>query len=86
MWWSRSRSTTSGDVVETRVLKSLGFGLDDVIVETLRKWRYQPAKIDGGQWRRSTMSIFISPAEAYRLHIWPEKTPHTKAGQGSSSA
>jgi len=36
-----------GDVVETRVLKSLGFGLDDVIVETLRKWHYQPAKVDG---------------------------------------
>jgi TonB family protein len=36
-----------GDVVETRVLKSLGFGLDDVIVETLHHWRYQPAKVDG---------------------------------------
>jgi TonB family protein len=36
-----------GDVLETRVLKSLGFGLDDVIVETLRKWHYQPAKVDG---------------------------------------
>jgi TonB family protein len=36
-----------GDVVETRVLKSLGFGLDDVIVDTLRHWRYQPAKVDG---------------------------------------
>lgn len=36
-----------GDVVETRVLKSLGFGLDDVIVDTLRRWRYQPAKVDG---------------------------------------
>ena len=36
-----------GDVLETRVLKSLGFGLDDVIVDTLRKWHYQPAKVDG---------------------------------------
>jgi TonB family protein len=36
-----------GDVVETRVLKSLGFGLEDVIVDTLRRWRYQPAKVDG---------------------------------------
>ena len=36
-----------GDVLETRVLKSLGFGLDDVIVETLRKWHYQPARVDG---------------------------------------
>jgi TonB family protein len=36
-----------GDVVETKVLKSLGFGLDDVIVQTLRQWRYQPARVDG---------------------------------------
>ena len=36
-----------GDVLETRVLKSLGFGLDDVIVDTLRKWHYQPARVDG---------------------------------------
>jgi TonB family protein len=36
-----------GDVLETRVLKSLGFGLEDVIVETLRKWHYQPARVDG---------------------------------------
>ncbi|MFL6300523.1 MAG: energy transducer TonB [Terriglobales bacterium] len=36
-----------GDVVETRVLKSLGFGLDDVIAQTLRQWRYQPARVDG---------------------------------------
>jgi TonB family protein len=36
-----------GDVLETRVLKSLGFGLDDVIVETLHKWHYQPARVDG---------------------------------------
>jgi TonB family protein len=37
----------NGDVVETRVLKSLGFGLDDVIVATVRQWHYQPAKVDG---------------------------------------
>ena len=37
----------TGDVLETRVLKSLGFGLDDVIVETLRRWHYQPARVDG---------------------------------------
>ena len=36
-----------GDVVETRVLKSVGFGLEDVIVDTLRRWHYQPAKVDG---------------------------------------
>ena len=36
-----------GDVVETRVLKSLGFGLEDVIADTLRRWHYQPARVDG---------------------------------------
>ena len=36
-----------GDVVQTKLLQSVGFGLDDVIIETLRRWRYQPAKVDG---------------------------------------
>jgi TonB family protein len=37
----------TGEVVETRVLKALGFGLEDVIVATVRKWHYQPARVDG---------------------------------------
>jgi TonB family protein len=36
-----------GNVVETKLLKSVGFGLDDVVLETVRRWRYQPAKVDG---------------------------------------
>jgi len=36
-----------GNVVETKLLKSVGFGLDDVIIETVRQWRFQPAKVDG---------------------------------------
>jgi TonB family protein len=36
-----------GNVVQTKLLQSVGFGLDDVIIETLRRWRYQPAKVDG---------------------------------------
>jgi TonB family protein len=36
-----------GDVIQTRVLKSVGFGLDEIVVETLRQWHYIPARIDG---------------------------------------
>ncbi len=36
-----------GNVVQTRVLQTVGFGLDEIIVETLRRWHYLPAKIDG---------------------------------------
>ena len=36
-----------GNVIATRLLQTVGFGLDDVIVDTLRHWRYIPAKVDG---------------------------------------
>ncbi len=36
-----------GSVIGTRVLQTVGFGLDDIIVQTLRQWRYIPAKVDG---------------------------------------
>lgn len=36
-----------GEVVATRVLQSVGFGLDEIVVETLRHWRFIPAKVDG---------------------------------------
>ncbi len=36
-----------GNVIGTRVLQTVGFGLDQIIVETLRQWRYIPAKVDG---------------------------------------
>jgi TonB family protein len=36
-----------GSVIGTRVLQTVGFGLDQVIVDTLRQWRYLPAKVDG---------------------------------------
>ena len=36
-----------GNVIATRVLQTVGFGLDQVIVQTLRQWRYLPAKVDG---------------------------------------
>ena len=36
-----------GNVIGTRVLQTVGFGLDQVIVDTLRQWRYIPARVDG---------------------------------------
>jgi TonB family protein len=36
-----------GNVVQTRVLQTVGYGLDVVVVDTLRQWRFIPAKVDG---------------------------------------
>ncbi len=36
-----------GKVVETRILKSIGFGIAEVVAATLRDWQYTPAKVDG---------------------------------------
>lgn len=36
-----------GKVVETRILKSIGFGIAEIVAATLRDWQYTPAKVDG---------------------------------------
>lgn len=36
-----------GNVVETRVVQAIGYGIDEKIVAALRQWRYQPATLDG---------------------------------------
>jgi TonB family protein len=37
----------TGNVVETRVLRAIGHGIDEKIEATLRQWHYQPATLDG---------------------------------------
>ncbi len=36
-----------GNVVKTKVLQTVGFGIEDIVVATLRQWRFTPATIDG---------------------------------------
>jgi len=36
-----------GTVTQTRILQRVGYGLEDTIAETLRNWRWVPAKVDG---------------------------------------
>jgi TonB family protein len=36
-----------GNVVETRLVQAIGHGIDEKIVAVLRRWRYQPATLDG---------------------------------------
>ena len=36
-----------GNVVETRIVQAIGYGIDEKIVAALRQWRYQPATLDG---------------------------------------
>ena len=36
-----------GQVVETRILQSIGFGIAEIVAATLHDWKYTPAKVDG---------------------------------------
>ncbi|MBV9572984.1 MAG: TonB family protein, partial [Acidobacteriales bacterium] len=36
-----------GRITDTRVLASLGYGIDDKVVAVLRNWRFRPATVDG---------------------------------------
>jgi TonB family protein len=36
-----------GNVVKTKVLQTVGFGIEQIVVATLYQWRFSPAKIDG---------------------------------------
>jgi TonB family protein len=36
-----------GNVVETKIVQAIGHGIDEKIEATLRRWRYQPATLDG---------------------------------------
>jgi TonB family protein len=38
---------SQGNVVETKIVQAIGHGIDEKIVATLRRWRYQPATLDG---------------------------------------
>lgn len=37
----------AGNVVETRIVRAIGHGIDEKIEATLRQWHYQPATLDG---------------------------------------
>src|SRR5512146_1995720 len=36
-----------GNVVKTKVLKTVGYGSEEIVTATLRQWRFTPAKVDG---------------------------------------
>jgi TonB family protein len=36
-----------GHVVNTKVLQTVGYGIDQIVLATLRQWRFTPATIDG---------------------------------------
>jgi TonB family protein len=38
---------SQGNVVETKIVQSIGHGIDEKIAATLRRWHYQPATLDG---------------------------------------
>jgi TonB family protein len=36
-----------GNVVKTKVLQTVGYGIEEIVTATVRQWRFTPAKIDG---------------------------------------
>jgi protein TonB len=38
---------TDGHPLDVRVMRSLGHGLDEKAVETVKEWRFEPANKDG---------------------------------------
>jgi TonB family protein len=36
-----------GTVVETRIVQSLGYGIEEKVLAALRNWRFTPATLDG---------------------------------------
>jgi len=36
-----------GTVIDTRLLKGVGYGIDELVIAALRQWRYKPATMDG---------------------------------------
>jgi len=38
---------SQGTVVETKIVQAIGYGIDEKIEATLRRWHYQPATLDG---------------------------------------
>ena len=36
-----------GTVTETRLLKGVGYGIDELVIAALKQWRYKPATMDG---------------------------------------
>jgi TonB family protein len=38
---------SEGNVVETKIVQAIGHGIDEKIEATLRRWKYQPATLDG---------------------------------------
>ena len=39
--------SAQGDVVDTKLLQAIGYGIDDRVVATVRSWRFRPATRDG---------------------------------------
>jgi TonB family protein len=57
---------TDGSVASPRVVKSLGFGLDEAAMESVLKWEYEPARRDG---RPVEVQVIVSCGFTYRERL-----------------
>ncbi len=57
---------TDGSVASPRVVKSLGFGLDEAAIDAVLKWKYEPAQRDG---RPVEVQVIVSYGFTYRERL-----------------
>ena len=55
--------TSTGDVTDIRVTKSMGYGLDEKAVEALRRWKFLPSMKDG-----KPVSVEITIEQNFHLY------------------
>jgi periplasmic protein TonB len=53
---------SAGNVVATKIVQSIGHGIDEKIEATLRRWHYQPATLDGAPVASRTDVHFHFPS------------------------
>jgi TonB family protein len=54
--------TSEGKVTRMRVLKSLGYGLDEKAIDAVRRWKFQPGSKDG-----KPVSVAIAVGVSFQL-------------------
>lgn len=59
-----------GLVRESKVEKSLGYGLDEQALKALQQWRFEPATVDG-----KPVAVRINVQMSFRIYPGTQRTP-----------
>jgi protein TonB len=50
--------SSAGDVLEVTLVKGIGNGLDQIVLDTVKSWRFHPATINGNPVATEAELIF----------------------------